>query len=313
MRILITGSTGFLGGSLGRVAARAGHEVIGTGRSSEPTNDCPGSYSSSDGSAESICEIANASSPDIVFHGAGTASVSASLQDPIQDFEGSVVTCANLLEGIRRSDCRPLIFIPSSAAIYGNADSLPIGESAPSRPISPYGVHKSMCETLARGWAEAFGLPIIVCRLFSVFGPTQRRLLIWELFNQFSGPTDAATIEGTGSESRDFLYVDDVADAVLRLAGAPESRAPGYFEIVNMASGEETTVATLANHIRDLVAPGKQIHYRGLVRPGDPSNWRADTSKLTSMIPGWRPRRLLDALDSCVQSWQEASVFQHGA
>ena len=313
MRLLVTGSTGFLGGAFGRIAARNGYEVIGVGRSAEAGDDWPGAYLRVDDQIESISATIAATSPEVVFHGAGTASVGASFSDPYGDFQGSVVTCMNLLEAVRRSTCRPLVFIPSSAAVYGNADSLPINESAPITPISPYGLHKSMCEMLARGWASAFGLRVVIGRLFSVFGPTQRRLLIWELFHHLTGELADVTIEGTGSESRDFLYVDDAASAFLQLAEVLREGTAGYFEIVNVASGEETTVARLANNLRDMVAPQKQIRYRGLVRPGDPSHWRADISKLTSMLPDWRAQPLPEGLATCIKSWREPTALQHGA
>lgn len=315
MRVLITGSTGFVGGALGRFAARAGHTVMGTGRSPEPGREWPGFYATSDASAESVSEVVSSFSPDVLFHAAGTASVGASLADPLADFRGSVVVCANILEGIRRSGTSPLIFIPSSAAVYGNPDALPINEAAATKPISPYGVHKAMCETLARGAADGFGLRIVVCRLFSIFGAEQRRLLIWELFKQLSGASEVAWLEGTGSESRDFLHVDDVAAAVFQLAEKilPDSPA-GYFEIFNLASGEETSVVDVAEQIRDLVAPGKDVRCRGTARPGDPVNWRADISKIRAIIRSWKPRPLIDALNDCLGSWQqESNVFQHGA
>jgi UDP-glucose 4-epimerase len=313
MRVLVTGSTGFLGGSFGRFAARSGHEISGVGRSIEPPGDWPGQYSRVASELTGISEVIDEFSPHLIFHGAGPASVGASFEDPFTDFQASVLCSERCFAAVHRSSCRPLIFIPSSAAVYGNADSLPINESAPLQPISPYGIHKSICETLARGWADAFGLRVVVCRLFSVFGPAQRRLLTWELFQQLSHGSEPVTIEGTGAESRDFLYVDDAANAFLQLAESLAHAPPGYFEIVNLASGEETTVAALANHLRELVAPRKEIRYRNLVRPGDPRHWRADIEKLSSIIPGWRPQPLFNALETCVSSWQQSAVLHHGA
>ena len=313
MRILITGSTGFLATSFARFAARSGHEIAGIGRASETSGAWPGVYVQVHDDVAATTEVIDRFSPEILFHGAGTASVGASFEDPLQDFEGSVLTCEKLFAAVHRSTCRPLIFIPSSAAVYGNVESLPINESAPLRPISPYGVHKSICESLARGWAQAFGLRIVICRLFSLFGPGQRRLLIWELFQQLSQTVEHVTIEGTGSESRDFLCVDDAANAFLQMAEALSQAPAGYFEIVNLASGEQTTVAALAEHLRKLLAPGKEIRYRGLVRPGDPLCWQADIGKLTSIIPDWRPQSLFDALEMCIDSWQQSAILHHGA
>jgi UDP-glucose 4-epimerase len=287
---------------------------MGTGRSSEPSKAWPGLYALSETTAESLSEIVNEFAPDVLFHAAGTASVGASLVDPLIDFRGSVSVCANMLEAVRRSGKNPLVFIPSSAAVYGNPVSLPVNEGAAIKPISPYGFHKAICETLARESAECFGLRIIVCRLFSVFGAGQRRLLIWELFKQLSGTSESAWLDGTGSESRDFLHIDDVAGAVLQLAEEFARSPSGRFEIVNVASGEETRVSEIAGRIRDLVAPDKDVRCLSSARPGDPLNWRGEVSKLHSLIPGWKPCPMIDALNECVASWQqESNVFQHGA
>ncbi|HEX3144323.1 MAG TPA: NAD-dependent epimerase/dehydratase family protein, partial [Pyrinomonadaceae bacterium] len=119
MRILITGSTGFLATSFARFAARNGHEIAGIGRASETGSDWPGAYVQVNNDVVRTTEVIDRFSPEIVFHGAGTASVGASFADPLQDFEGSVVTCEKLLAAVHRSTCRPLIFVPSSAAVYG--------------------------------------------------------------------------------------------------------------------------------------------------------------------------------------------------
>ncbi|HLR07548.1 MAG TPA: NAD-dependent epimerase/dehydratase family protein [Pyrinomonadaceae bacterium] len=314
MKVLITGSTGFIGGSLGRYGARAGHTVMGTGRSPEPSNEWPGLYQPNDTTAESLSEIVSNFDPDVLFHAAGTASVGASLVDPLADFRGSVEVSANMLEAVRRSGKNPLVFIPSSAAVYGNPAALPVDEETKIQPISPYGFHKAMCEVLARESAECFGLRIIVCRLFSVFGAGQRRLLIWDLFKQLSGPSEVAWLEGSGSESRDFLYIDDVAEAIIQLAEKFGDSPSGYFDIINVASGEETKVVNLAGQIRDLVAPGKDVRCRGTFRPGDPLNWRGEISKLRSMLPGWKPRPVISGLNDCATAWQQDSnALQHGA
>ncbi|MFN2577935.1 MAG: NAD-dependent epimerase/dehydratase family protein [Pyrinomonadaceae bacterium] len=314
MRVLITGSSGFIGGSLGRYAARCGHTVMGTGRSAGPGEEWPGDYVRGYGTAGKLSDIIANFDPDVLFHAAGTASVGASLLDPAADFQGSVSLSADTLEAVRCSGKNPLIFIPSSAAVYGNPASLPVREDAAINPISPYGFHKAMCEMLARESAECFGLRVLVCRLFSVFGVNQRRLLIWELFRQLIGDSEVLWLEGTGSESRDFLHVDDVAAAVFHLAEALLDTPRGYFEIANVASGEETRVAEIARHTRDIVAPGKELRCRGTARPGDPRNWCGDISKLRSLLPLWKPRPVIDALTDCATAWQrETYVFHHGA
>jgi UDP-glucose 4-epimerase len=314
VRILITGISGFIGGSLGRYAVSAGHTVLGTGRSRSASPNWTGPYVRTDVSAESLGGIIRDFVPDALLHAAGTASVSSSLADPLGDFRGAALVLANTLEAVRLSDGKALVVIPSSAAVYGDPASLPVSESAPVQPISPYGFHKAVCELLAREYAESFGLNIMVCRLFSVFGPLQHRLLIWELFQQLTGIDTIAWLEGTGAESRDFLHVDDAATGVFQLLESlPSDLASGYFNIVNVASGTETGVTEISKYMRDSIAADKEVRCRGVSRKGDPARWRADISRLRALVPSWQPRPFTEGLADCIAVWQkEAALLAHG-
>lgn len=305
MKFLITGSRGFIGGSFGRYANGLGHQVVGTGRESEAAESWPGPYVQSDLSSQHVTNIVREFQPDVLLHAAGPASVAASVSDPREDFEGTVSTCNNVLEGIRRSGCKPTFVLTSSAAVFGNPDRLPVNEDAPVQPISPYGFHKAVTELMAREYAECFGLDVIVCRFFSVFGVAQRRLLVWELYTQLAGANETAWLEGTGSESRDFLHVDDAAAAVVGLVDARASKTANKCTIVNVGSGVGTSVIELAQQIRTLVAPHKEIRCRGVIRKNDPLRWCADISRLQSFLPSWQPSPLTQGLERCVRAWQQ--------
>lgn len=292
MKVLITGASGFIGGSIASAAAALGHEVISTGRLSI------------EGRA-ALVHLIDTTAPDVLLHAAGSASVAGSLASPRRDFESAVDTWSSVLEAVRLAKVRPLVLFPSSAAVYGNPAHLPVAEDTAAAPISPYGYHKAMSELLGREYAACFGLDVVAMRLFSVCGPTQRRLLVWELFEQLAGPADVVHLQGTGHETRDFLHVDDVAAAALGLAARLRRPAGGgLFEAVNVASGEEATVLDVARTLRDLVAPTKGIECRGIERPGDPRRWRADVTRLASVLGAWRPRPLREALAACVHAWQ---------
>lgn len=312
MKFLITGTSGFIGGSFGRYAAQAGHVVMGTGRSPQSSKKWPGLYASVSGT-ENLSVLIRDFLPDVVVHAAGTASVGASLNDPLNDFRGSVQTCANVLEAVRQSGTAPLVVIPSSAAVYGNPVSLPVDEEVPLQPISPYGFHKAACELLAREYAECFGLKVIICRLFSVCGPAQRRLLVWELYQQLAGPEKIAWLDGTGKETRDFLYIDDLTSALLGLIEGLHCSDHECL-IVNVASGTETSVSTVAEMIRDLVAPEKEIRCKGNVRKSDPLRWRADISRLQELLPSWQSRPLKESLSLSIDAWQQMDLSaSHGS
>ena len=305
MRILVTGSNGFLGSSLGKLAARDGCEVLGIGRSSQPILGWTGKYLQQDVAYSDLSAIINDFAPDAVLHAAGTASVGLSFTAPLDDLRGAILTWANTLDGVRRSRQRPILLFPSSAAVYGNPPKLPMGEADAIAPLSPYGFHKAACELLAREYAECFGLDIIVCRLFSVFGVAQRRLLIWELYQQLVR-SDEVWLQGSGTESRDYLDIEDIWTALFQLLrDSGQTRRGGEYQVLNVARGEEIIVGDLAQELRRLIAPEKSIHYHGFERPGDPRRWCADLARLHSLLPDWRPKPLATSLSRCVAAWQE--------
>lgn len=299
MKLLVTGALGFVGGSVARHAQRRGHAVVGTALPEDLARD-PGFPFRAPAGDDALRALVEEVAPDVVFHGAGRASVAGSITAPGDDFAGSVLTWQALLEAVRRSSRRPVLILPSSAAVYGDPARLPVTEDAPLSPISPYGFHKRLCETLGAEYAACFGLDVIVARLFSVIGPAQRRLLLWELYSQLAGPGGGATLQGTGRETRDFLHVDDVAEVLLRLAAA---RRAGL-QIVNVASGEERSVLELAEAVRDRVAPGKAITCLGQARPGDPARWQADVGRMLAQVSPFRPRAFGEALDDCVAGYR---------
>jgi len=313
VRLLITGISGFIGGSVGRYAEQTGHEVMGTGRANEVTKSWPSLYTQSAG-AENLATIIRRFQPDVVIHAAGSASVGASVEEPLNDFRGSVQTSVEVLEAVRRSGRRPIVVISSSAAVYGNPASLPVSEDAALQPISPYGFHKAACELLAREYAECFGLKVLVCRFFSVFGPAQRRLLVWEVYRQLTGPEQVVWLRGSGEETRDFLYIDDLAAALLALVENFETWQKDYL-LLNVASGVETSVLQLAEMIREAVAAEKEIRCRGQQQKNDPLRWRADISRVRTLLPRWRPRGLSDGLAACTAAWRQMdrSSLQHGS
>jgi UDP-glucose 4-epimerase len=308
VKLLITGSRGFVGGSIGRLAAQQDHEVLGISRAAQPAADWPGAYVSADVVSADLAQTIRDFAPDAIFHAAGTASVGASFAAPLDDLRASLLSWANLLNSVRHSALQPLLVFPSSAAVYGLLEQLPVTEDAPVRPISPYGFHKAACELLAREYSTCFGQRIIVCRIFSLFGPAQRRLLIWELFKQFAGVDHTVWLQGSGTETRDYLSADSMAAAVLELiANQLASLQPGDSALVNVGSGTQMRVLELARQIGMLVASEKEIRCRGLKRAGDPETWQADNSRLRSLAPKWNPEPFEQSLANCIARWQKKS------
>ncbi|MBI5136926.1 MAG: NAD(P)-dependent oxidoreductase [Nitrospirae bacterium] len=299
MRVLITGCHGFVGSSVGLCAARAGHGVMGVGLSAQPPTGWPGAYRQMDVAFSDLAAPVRDFQPDMVLHAAGSASVGGSYQAPVDDLRAAVMTWANTLDGVRRSGLAPLVVFPSSAAVYGNPDTLPVREDAPISPISPYGFHKAAGELVAREYAACFGLNVVVARLFSVYGPRQRRLLLWELYERAVGPEAEVVLHGTGGESRDYLHVDDLAGVLLELGAV----RPAGLTMVNVASGRETRTIDLARMVVAAVGCAKPVRPLGQAQTGNPVNWRADVSALNSLVPV-AVRPLEEGIGACVRAWR---------
>jgi UDP-glucose 4-epimerase len=310
MRALVIGCTGFLGRHLSEVGARRGCQILGISRSTKPARWHGRQYVQSLSDAD-LSGIIQNFVPDVILHTAGPASVDDSFVSPLSDFRASLLTWIDTLDSVRRSGLNPVVFFPSSAAVYGNPEKLPIAEDAAIAPISPYGFHKAACELLALEYSECFALDIIVGRFFSIFGGSQRRLLIWELYEQLVGPNPKVCVDGKGTELRDYIDVYDATSAVFELIDSrlrvrtEVACAQGHSLVINIASGKATTISDVAEQLRDLVAPEKHICWGGNQRRGAPERWQADIGWFRSLIPGWQPKPLSVALSECVLAWQK--------
>jgi UDP-glucose 4-epimerase len=301
-KILVTGARGFLGSTVGRIASEQGWAVCGLGRASQPPAGWIGHYAQRDVASCDLQEVIDELRPDAVFHGAGSASVGQSFSSPIEDFRASVLTFTGLLDAVRRSTAKPLVIFPSSAAVYGQPKSLPVAETQPCEPISPYGVHKRQGELSAESYGRHFGVTVVNCRIFSVFGPLQRRLLVWELFQQIRSTAPKIMLKGTGSETRDYLFADDLAAAMLALAEQHAGCGPGM-HTYNMGRGEEVGVLKLLESMQELLGTTKVFRTADTTPGGDPTRWSASVEKLRSALPSFQPRSLRDGLQVTLREW----------
>ncbi|MBL8839529.1 MAG: NAD-dependent epimerase/dehydratase family protein [Alphaproteobacteria bacterium] len=290
-RVIVTGVSGFVGGSIANAWAHAGATVLGLCRSAARPPDIAA------GVDVRVCTYASADlvdtiarfEPDVILHAAGSASVAASLADPAADFASTVALFQTLLEATRRTRVRPLVIYPSSAAVYGNPDRLPVAETAALHPVSPYGHHKMMAEALGREYAVCFGVPVLAVRFFSIFGPRQKRLLLWELFRRFVDEP-SVTVRGSGNEVRDFLHIEDVAASLASMLG----RLAGPYATVNLASGRGTSVADMARLVGRHLGSTKDIVFGNRAQPSDPDRWIADIAVAAGLGAGIPPNGSYD-------------------
>lgn len=299
MRWLITGGNGFLGFSVAEYLAQTGNSVVGLTRQAQlPDWFRRLEYPSS---IEALADIIRRERPDCILHAAGAASVGDSWTAPNRDFIDSVVAWHALLEAARQSERKPKLFLPSSAAVFGNPLSLPIPENGARSPISPYGFHKLVCEQLAEEYAILWEMPVVICRLFSVYGPRQRRLLVWELVEQIFSDAPMINLEGTGLEERDYLAVSDIAEALDSLA---RRRSSDSLQTFNFGSGSSLRIVDLIALLQRLARVQKPVVRGQSARHGDPLHWRAENHRLLEALPLWHPRPIEDGLAECLAAWK---------
>src|SRR5258707_1980806 len=302
MRLLITGARGFVGSSLAEYAAGRGHEILGIGRTAQAPPDWFGSYAWADVALSDLAPIINGFRPDLMVHCAGSASVAASFTSPLDDLRANVLTLANTLDAVRRSEVCPLVIFPSSAAVYGNPVKLPIREDDPCRPISPYGFHKLAAENLVHEYVACHDMRVIICRIFSLIGQRQRRLLLWDLYRQFVDGSDEVVVQGTGEETRDFIHVDQLCDTFLQLRES-STLASCDMLTINVASGSETSVGAMASSVKKILGSDKRVIFLGKQRLGDPNRWVADCSRMSAMQVPQKFSELSTAIEQVVERW----------
>ena len=230
--------------------------------------------------------------PDTVIHLAGGSSVGKSFENPAEDRERTVGSTEALLSWLGRQRITPRVVIVSTAAVYGDRYSGPIPEKADTNPMSPYGIHKLNMEGVARDVASRCQIPMIIVRLFSVYGRGLKKQFFFDLCERLASPVPRLTLFGTGRELRDYLEVTDAA-ALLILAA---DRADPSVPIVNGGTGKATSIDKAATITLDawrshggLFPP---IHFSGTAHPGDPASLVADVAQIAT----WQflPRVKLD-------------------
>jgi UDP-glucose 4-epimerase len=302
-RALITGATGFLGRHVARELHGLGWEVVGVG--TRPPENAPvevlAAYHPLRLPSPETAALVEAISPDVCIHCAGRASVDLSFADPSGDFDASVAITANLLEALRtRAPTCNLVFA-SSAAVYGQPPALPVTEDQRLAPMSPYGYHRQLCEALCREYADVYGLPITVARIFSAYGPGLRRQILWDICRRALADREVV-LRGTGEETRDFVHGHDVGRALVHLG----LKADGRGETVNVASGNETRIRDLAELALEHLGVETTLRFSGQSHAGNPTNWRASIESLQRL--GFTPEVPLAAGVAAYATWSRAEV-----
>ncbi len=240
---------------------------------------------------------------DRVFHLAALADIVPSIQNATDYHHANVDGTFAVLEAARHAGVKRFVYAASSSC-YGIPDVYPTPEAAPKRPMYPYALTKMVGEEYVMHWGQCYGLPVVALRLFNVYGPRSRTSGTYgAVFGVFLAQKLAGkpyTIVGDGSQSRDFTFVTDVADAFFTASASDVAQV-----VMNVGSGGHYSV----NRLVELLG-GESIHIPK--RPGEPDVTFADTSRIEALL-GWTAKVSLEdgvkAILDNIEYWREAPVW----
>jgi UDP-glucose 4-epimerase len=309
-KVVVTGGLGFIGSHLVErlLSAGAGVTVVDNASTGRRENLRP--VESNPALQVVIHDVADPGvlpsvfkGIDVVFHLAALADIVPSIQQPLGYYRTNVTGTAHVMEACRDAGVRRVVYAASSSC-YGLPDVFPTPETAAIRPEYPYALTKNLGEQIVLHWGKVYGIRTLALRLFNVFGPRSRTSGTYgAVFGVFLAQKLAGkplTIVGDGTQTRDFTYVTDVAEAFVRAA---ESDVTG--EVFNVGSGGTYSV----NQLADLIG-GPREHIPK--RPGEPDCTFADTAKIRRSL-GWSPAVAFpDGVRNVlarIEDWRDAPVW----
>jgi UDP-glucose 4-epimerase len=305
LKVLVTGGAGFIGSHVAERLVADGHDVVilddlshGHVENLQPN----ARFYQMDLHSPWIGELFRIERPEAVVHQAAQASVRRSVEDPVFDAGVNVLGTAALLQASVQHGVRRFLFASTGGALYGDADVTPTPEDYPTLPVSPYGASKLAGEVYLRTFHAMNGLSYAALRYANVYGPRQDphgEAGVIAIFTQRLLSGDKARITGDGKQTRDFVYVGDVAEANARVLA---SDAVGSF---NVGTGVETDITTIFQLLKRLTG-SNQPEEHGPPLPGEQRRSVVDARKIEKAL-GWKPQTSLQAgLDATVRYFREA-------
>ena len=308
MRALVTGGAGFIGSNLVDRLLAEGHTVdvvddLSTGSlanlaTARAESGHRVSFQRMDIRSPAVVDLIQRRRPEVVFHLAAQADVRVSVERPGFDAEVNVLGTINVLEGARLAGATKIVFASSGGTIYGEPEELPVRESQPQRPLSPYGAAKKAAADYLGVYRELHGLEFTALALANVYGPRQDpfgEAGVVAIFAAKLLAGEPCTVFGDGEQTRDFVFVDDVVDAFSRAA------TKGSGLLMNIGTGVETSVNTL--YATMAAAAGVTARAkRAPARAGELLRSSLDPGRAAIHL-GWKPWTQLDDGTSAVLRW----------
>jgi nucleoside-diphosphate-sugar epimerase len=287
---LVTGGAGFIGSHLVEELVRRGHTVrvadsLITGRRRN-LDHVPGVEFLEGDLADMPFASRAAAGVDYVLHQAAIPSVPRSVNDPVTSNRANIDASINVLVAARDAGVKRLVYAGSSS-VYGDTLVLPKREDMPPNPLSPYALQKLVAEQYAQMFTRLYGFETVTTRYFNVFGPRQDPGSpysgVISLFSSALLEGRQPTIYGNGEQTRDFTYVANVVDGVLRACEAPKAAG----EVMNVACGTRISLNQLLTVMNRIVGTSLQAIYKD-TRPGDVKDSQADITKAKTLL-GYAP------------------------
>ena len=309
MKCLVTGGAGFIGSNLVDQLVKSGHQVtvldnLSTGRLSN-LNQIKNKikFINIDISSKKKSIKKYFKKIDWVFHLAGIADIVPSITNPNIYFKTNVKGTLNILEVSKKAKVKRLIYA-ASASCYGIPKKYPTNEKTEINPQYPYALTKLIGEQLVIHWAKIYNMPNISLRFFNAYGPRSRTTgaygAVFGVFLAQKLAKKPLTIVGDGNQTRDFIHVSDLVDAIIKSA-----KKGKIGEIYNIGSGRETSVNFIAN-----IIGGKKINIPK--RPGEPDRSQADITKIKTHL-NWMPKmpiiKVINLLLKNINNWKNAPVW----
>ena len=308
MRLLVTGGAGFIGSTLVDRLLAEGHEVdvlddlstgsLGNLAEARADRTRRLTFHQIDVREDHVVELIAHRAPEVVFHLAAQADVPVSVARPAHDAAVNVVGMVNVLEGVRAAGSRKVVTAASGGTIYGEVKprQLPVKESQAPAPLSPHGVSSRVALEYLRLYRRLHDVEFTALALSNVYGPRQdpRRGVVATFASRLLAG-DPCTVHGDGEQTRDFLYVDDCVDALVRAV----ERGDGL--LINVGTGVETSISDLYAAMAAVAAvddpPGLAA-----ARPGDVQRSALDRGRAAMQL-GWQPWTSLPEGTARVFDW----------
>lgn len=293
MKIVVTGGAGFIGSHVAEIFIEAGHEVMvldDLSRGKESNIPDGASFVKASIINDDLIKIFASFKPQAICHHAAQISVRDSVADPFTDMKVNIEGMVRTLEASRQTGVEYFIFASTGGALYGDQLEYPAPETHPTYPLSPYGISKLAGEKYLYFYRRQYGIKGVALRYSNVYGPRQDpegEAGVVAIFCKALVEGRSPTINGDGTQTRDFVFVRDVAKANLL---ALERKVEGEF---NIGSGIETNINQVAEKIAK--SAGSNLPFRhGPPKPGEQLRSVLDYS-LAKKVLGWVPETQFDA------------------